>query len=48
MGLTYKKQDDLDKILGEFASFPEDIIELPEEDEIIEQVTEKKDSKDSK
>lgn len=26
MGLTYKKRDDFEKVLGEFATFPDDIL----------------------
>ncbi|WEV60890.1 SPJ_0845 family protein [Streptococcaceae bacterium ESL0729] len=40
MALTYKKRDDLDKVLSEFASFPDDLLKTKNE----EDKNEKKDS----
>ncbi|WEV45385.1 SPJ_0845 family protein [Streptococcaceae bacterium ESL0687] len=32
MALTYKKRDDLDKVLSEFASFPDDLLNPKDKD----------------
>ncbi|OFI46467.1 hypothetical protein BG262_05480 [Floricoccus penangensis] len=35
MGLTYKKRDDLEKVLGEFATFPDDFLNT-KTDKVVE------------
>lgn len=42
MGLTFKKRDDLDKLLDSFGVMPDDMIVLPEEEALNSLVEKKK------